>query len=82
MREHKHLRKIRILLDVMYTWKQVGPSTSSDEIDDFQIALQKVENIKELCQEGVDFHIDSSILKRFNLYYHKYNTKRQWTTAN
>ena len=65
MREHKHLRKIRILLDIMYTWQQAGPATTEKEIDDFHTALQKVENIKELCQEGVDFHIDSSILKQF-----------------
>jgi len=82
MREHKHLRKIRTLLDVMYTWQQAGPTTTEKEIDDFQIHLQEVENIKQLCKEGVNYKIDSHILKRFNKHYKRYNLNLQWTTAN
>ena len=45
MREHKHLRKIRILLDVMYAWQLAGPTVTSDEMDDFQIDLGQVEKL-------------------------------------
>ena len=53
-----------------------------DEMDDFHIHLQEVENIKQLCKEGVNYKIDSHILKRFNKHYKRYNLKLQWTTAN
>tara|TARA_R110001583_G_scaffold3293_33_gene21395 strand:- start:5530 stop:5778 length:249 start_codon:yes stop_codon:yes gene_type:complete len=82
MREHKHLRKIRMLLDVMYAWQLAGPTTSSDEIDDFQIDLGQVEKLKELCNNRVDYKLQAHTLRRFNLYYKKYNLKLQWTTAN
>jgi|10_taG_2_1085330.scaffolds.fasta_scaffold208026_2 hypothetical protein len=82
MKQHKHLRKIRLLLDVMYIWQQAGPTVTSDEMDDFQIALGKVEDIKELCQKEVNHKLKSHTLKEFNLYYKLYNTKKQWTTAN
>jgi hypothetical protein len=63
-------------------WQQAGPTVTADEMDDFQIALQEVEKLKELCTEGVNYKIDSFTLRQFNNYYKKYNLKLQWTTAN
>ena len=82
MQEHKHLRKIRMLLDAMYTWQQVGPTVTTDEIDDFQIALGKVEKLRDRCREDIKYKLISHTLKELNLYYKRYNTKYSWTTAN
>jgi len=82
MREHKHLRKIRILLDKMYMWQQAGPATTEEEIDFFQERLKKVEAIKELCQEDVNYKLMSQTLKELNQYYKQYNLNLLWTTAN
>jgi len=84
MREHKHLRKIRILLDVMYNWQTMGPTISEDELNDFQLELQEVEHIRDCCQEGINYKIQPSVLRRFNMYHKKYNKLKDhvWTTAN
>jgi hypothetical protein len=80
MREHKHLRKIRILLDAMYIWRQVGAENTT--VDTFNSHLNEVENIRDACTENPNYKIQPSILSRFNNYYKQYNTKMQWTTAN
>ncbi len=56
----------------MELWQQVGQACTEDEIDDFQLNLQEVEATRVLCQEDVNYKVDSTVLKRFNRFYKLY----------